>query len=261
LDGTGRYIFSANYNDATVACFRLKADGSVGEQTALRRLTGSGPDQSRQEAAHAHSVYADPANKFVYSCDLGSDHVWSFKFDAAQGSLTPTDPPFATVPPGSGPRHLAFHPNGRFVYVSNEMGHSVTAFTRNAATGALTPFQTLSTLAPGASYPGITITTAEIACDATGKWLYVSNRGCETLSLFSIAADGKLALAQTTPCVAKFPRFFTLDPTGRWLLSAGQKDGHIAVLKLDPATGQMTATDQVVTTIDPTCILFVPQAK
>jgi 6-phosphogluconolactonase len=254
LDGTGRDIFVSNYQGGCLACLQLKPDGTVGERTALIPFTGSGPDVKRQMKPHSHAAYTDPKNKFVYACDLGTDHVWIFKLDASQGTLTPANPPFASVPPGSGPRHLAFYRDGQIVYVASEMGHTVTAFNRDAASGALTAFQNISTLPPGTSPEGVT--TAEIVCHPSGNWLYVSNRGCDTMSVFSIRPNGSLNLIESVSSVAHFPRNFTLDPTGKWLIAAGQKDNRFAVLKIDPATGWLTATDQAASVPNPMCVLF-----
>ncbi len=257
VDQTGRDVFVANYNGGSIASFHAATDGSLERHTALISFTGSGPDPVRQKKSYAHSIYADPANKFVYACDLGSDHVWIFHLDAADGALTPGDPPSANVPPGSGPRHLAFDRTGNFVYVANEMGASVTTFSRDAATGALTAIETVSTLPAGTSAKGVT--TAEIVLHPSGKWLYVSNRGCDTISVFAVGVAGRLQLIQSTSSVAKFPRSFAVDPSGHWLIAAGQKDNRIAVLKIDPTTGKLTATDESVAVGDPTCVLFAPE--
>jgi 6-phosphogluconolactonase len=254
IDGTGHYLLVANYGGGNIACFQIKQDGSIGERTAFVQFTGSGPNRDRQEKAHAHSIYTDPEDKFVYSCDLGSDSVWTFKFDAGKGTLTPNNPPAGKVPPGGGPRHLAFHPNGRFVYVVDEMGPGVTLFSRDLASGTLTPLKTFPSLPKEISTQGITV--AEIACDPSGRWLYVSNRGCDTLSVFAIASDGSLSLIQSTPSVVQFPRNFALDPTGHWLIAAGQKGNQIAVFRIDPATGRLTPTDQTAKIGSPVCILF-----
>lgn len=259
VDGTGRNVLVADYAGGCIACFRANPDGSIGPRTAFIAFTGSGPDLKRQMQPHAHSIYADSSNKFVYACDLGSDHVWIFKFDAARGSLVPGDPPKVKAPPGSGPRHLAFGLGERFVYVSNEMGHSVTVFARNIGSGGLIPLQTVSTLSPGT--PTQDVTTAEIVLHPSGKWLYVSNRGCETISLFSIAPDGSVALTESVPSPAKFPRNFALDPSGCWLIVGGQKDNRLAVMKIDLATGRLTPTDQAATVTDPTCVLFYGKRK
>jgi 6-phosphogluconolactonase len=255
-DATGRHLFVANYADGTIAAFDVGPDGLIGQRTALKRFSGSGPNP-RQARPHAHSVYVSPENTVVYSCDLGSDNVWIFRFDAFDGGLAPATPPSAKVPPGSGPRHLAFHPNGKFVYVDGEMGHNVTVFTRDAGSGALTALETVPTL-PGGT-PGDGITTAEVACHPSGKWLYVSNRTIDTITVFKIGDDGRLSLVQSTSSVAKFPRDFTIDPTGQWLLSAGQNDNRIAVLKIDQATGLLADTGQSAVVVAPVCILFVPQ--
>jgi 6-phosphogluconolactonase len=256
VDATGRNVFVANYGGGDIACFSVKPDGSLDQRTAFLTFTGSGPDPNRQKKPYAHSVYPDPENKHLYACDLGSDSIWTYKFDAAQGSLAPTDPPAAKVPPGSGPRHLAFSPNGKFVYVANEMGHTVEVFSRNAATGRLTTIQNISTLPPGTDDKNITV--AEVECHPSGKWLYVSNRGYDTIAQFWIGPDGKLTSVQCTSSVVNFPRSFAIDPSGKWLIAAGQKDNRIAVLKIDPTTGELTTTDQITEVPIPVCVLFAP---
>jgi len=256
VDATGRNVFVANYGGGDIACFSLKPDGSLDQRTAFQAFTGSGPYPYRQKKPYAHSVYTDPENKFLYSCDLGSDSVWTFKFNAKDGTLVPTDPPAAKVSPGSGPRHLAFGPGGKFVYVANEMGHTVEVFSRDAATARLTSIQNISTLAPGTDDKGVTV--AEVACHPSGKWLYISNRGCDTIAVFDIGADGKLTLKQDAPSVVSFPRSFAIDPSGKWMIAAGQKGNQIAVLKIDPNTGELTAADQSAEVGVPVCVLFVP---
>lgn len=256
LDKTGRHLFVANYGTGNVASFAIGADGLIGTQTASMQFTGSGPDPNRQKKPYAHSIYVNPQNKFVYSCDLGSDSIWVFNFNPADGTLAPANPPMAKVPPGNGPRHLAFSPDGNGVYVASEMGASVTFFRRDPASGALTSIEAVSTLPSGTSTKGVT--TAEICLHPSGRWLYVSNRGCDTISVFAIAPDGRPTLIQSVSSVAKFPRSFAIDPTGQWLISAGQKDNRIAVLKIDQATGRLSPTDQTAAVAAPVCVLFVP---
>jgi len=259
VDKTGHNVFVANYNAGDIACFQTKPDGSLDQRTAFMTFTGSGPDAARQKKSYAHSVYTDPENKHLYSCDLGSDSIWTFDFSADKGTLTASNPPAGKVPPGSGPRHLAFSTDGKFVYVANEMGHTINVFSRNAGTGELTSIQNVSTLATGTSDEGVTV--AEVVCHPSGKWLYVSNRGCDTITQFTIGDDGKLTFVGSVPSVVNFPRSFAIDPSGKWLIAAGQKDDRIAVLKIDPSTGALTATDQITGVGTPVCVLFVPPVK
>jgi 6-phosphogluconolactonase len=254
VDATGKTVFTANYGSGSIAAFQAKADGSLGERTAFVQFEGSGPDQARQKGPHGHSIYTDAANKFVYSCDLGTDNVWIFKLDAEKGTLTPANPPSGKVPPGAGPRHFALHPNGKFAYANNEMGLSTTTFARDPETGALDALQTLSTLPEGADRTGVS--TAEIFVHPSAKWLYVSNRAHDTIATYAIGADGKLTWIEAAPAQVKVPRGFAIDPTGRWLIAAGQENNRIAVLKIDQETGRLSATDQAAEVGSPVCVLF-----
>jgi 6-phosphogluconolactonase len=254
VDATGKNVLAANYEGGSIAGFRVKDDGSLVERSAFVQFTGTGPDKTRQEKPHGHSIYTDPTNRIVYACDLGTDNVWIFRFDPAKGTLTPSDPPSGKVPPGSGPRHLAIHPNGKFAFANNEMGLSVTAFARNAQTGALTALQTVSTLPEGTPTTGVS--TAECFCHPSGKWLYVSNRGHDTIAVFSIAADGKLTRVENAAAQVKVPRGFGIDPTGKWLITGGQDDDKIAVLKIDQETGKLASTGESAAVGAPVCILF-----
>lgn len=256
VDATGRNVLVANYSAGSVLCFQTNPDGSLRERTAFIKLSGSGPDPKRQTHPYGHAVYTDPANRFVYVCDLGTDHVWIFKFDPERGTLTWNQPDSGVVPPGAGPRHLAFHPNGRFVYVTNEMGMSVTTFSRDADSGALTAIDTLPTLPKGTDPAGSS--TAEIACHPSGRFLYVSNRGHDSIAVYRIAADGRLTSMQVAPAEVKVPRGFAIDPSGRWLVAGGQKDDRIAVLKIDGDSGQLSATGTEAAVGAPVCVLFAP---
>jgi 6-phosphogluconolactonase len=160
------------------------------------------------------------------------------------------------VPPGSGPRHIAIHPNGKFAYVNNEMTLTVTAFTRNESTGELKEIETISSLPEGASAKGSS--AAEIFCHPNGKFLYASNRTHDTIAVFAIAADGKITPVEFAPAGVKVPRGFALDSTGQWLITAGQNDDKIAVQKIDPATGKLTLTGETAEVGSPVCVLFVP---
>jgi 6-phosphogluconolactonase len=255
-DSTGHNVLVANYGGGSIACFRTKSDGSLDGRTAFVQFTGSGPNPKRQTKPFGHCVCTDADSRFVYSCDLGTDNVWIFKFDSEKGTLTPAEPPAGKVPPGSGPRHLALHPNGRFAYVNNEMGLSVTAFARDTARGILTALQTLPTLPEGT--PGEGATTAEIFCHPSGKWLYVSNRGHDSLTVYTIGDDGRLTWMENTPAQVKAPRSFAIDPSGHWMIVAGQSDNKIAVLKIDHATGRLEPTGQSAEVGAPACVVFAP---
>ena len=250
VDATGKNVFVANYNTGNIASLPVQEDGSLGERSAFIQHTGSGPDSGRQKEPHAHAIYASPDNKLVYACDLGTDEINIYKFDADKGTLTPNDPPFGKVPPGGGPRHLAFL--GDHAYVCNEMKMSVTAFNRNPQNGALTEFQTVSTLPPDTEIKGLS--TAEIFAHPNGKTLYVSNRTHDTIAVFDIAADGKLTLVQNAPS-PKIPRGFDLSPDGKWLVVGGQNDNTIQVMKIE-GDGKLTATDEKAEVGAPVSILF-----
>lgn len=254
VDATGRDVLVANYGGGSIACIQTNPDGSLGARTAFVQFSGSGPNRARQEGPHAHSIYADPSNRFVYSCDLGTDKVNVFRFDAGRGTLVPGDPPSAAIPPGAGPRHLAFSPNGKFAYVVNELDLTVTALARDPDTGALTVLQTLSSVPEGRDRDGVT--SAAICCHPSGKWLYASNRGCDTIAVFGIGTDGKLGWIEEAPALVKSPRGFGIDPSGRWLVAAGQNDDKLAVLRIDPATGRLQPTGHFATVGSPVCVLF-----
>ncbi|HEX8235746.1 MAG TPA: lactonase family protein [Abditibacteriaceae bacterium] len=257
VDATGKNVLVANYGGGSIASLPVREDGSLKEHSAFVQHTGSGPNAQRQDKPYAHAVYTDETNTFVYACDLGTDEVKIYRFDAGAGTLTPNDPPSAKVPAGGGPRHLSFH-RGGFVYANNEMGMSVTAFKRDATSGALTEIQTVPTLPEGASKRGTS--TAENFVHPSGKWLYVSNRGHDTIVVYSIGADGKLILVEHAP-TPKEPRGFAISPDGQWLLVGGQKDNTVAVLRIDAATGKLKATGQTVEVGAPVCVLFAAKTS
>jgi 6-phosphogluconolactonase len=205
-------------------------------------------------------VYASPDNRFVLAADLGLDHVMVYRLDAATGTLTPNQPPFATLAPGSGPRHLAFGKDGKFVYVLSEMLATVTTFRYGAAAGSLEQLhrgaqaQTISML-PG-DYTGPK-SGAEIAVHPNGKFLYASNRVHNSIAIFRIDADsGALTAAGNVSTQGKTPRNFAIDPTGAFLLAANQDSGSIVVFRIDPATGALTPSGDVLQVGSPVCVVF-----
>lgn len=255
-DPTGKNLLAANYTSGCISIIRIEDDGSLGERTEHRIFEGSGPDPKRQRQPHAHGIYTDPENRFVYVCDLGTDKVRIFQFDPAHGKLSPSTTESAMTPPGSGPRHLAFHPTKPIICVTNEMGLSVTSFSRDPETGALTPLGTEPTLPGDASREGAT--TSEIAFHPNGRWLYVSNRGHDSVALLKCDEKGSLTFVDTFPAQVRTPRGFAIDPTGRWLITAGQDDNRIAVLRIDPETGHLSRTDQSIEVPGPIHVLFAP---
>ncbi len=257
IDRTGHALFAANYSGGAVDSFPVDDGGKIGVLASSVAFSGSGPNPARQKKPFAHSAYTDPLNAFVYACDLGTDSIWSYKLGEG-AKLTATDPPAAKVPPGSGPRHLAFSADGSLVYVVNEMGVSVSVFSRDGTTGALKLLDTESNVWPGD--PISTTTSAEIVLHPSGKWLYVSNRnpGHDTISVFALDGHGGLKLVQDAPSPVKCPRSIAIDPTGHWIIAAGQNDDMIVELKVDPTTGQISMTDVSAMVGSPVCVLFVP---
>ncbi|MEZ5362294.1 MAG: lactonase family protein [Bryobacterales bacterium] len=255
VDQTGRMVVVANYTGGSIAAFKLAKDGRLAQRTALIQHEGSSVNKRRQSEAHAHSVNFSPDNRVVVAADLGLDKLMLYDADPATGKLTPNDPPFATVAPGSGPRHFAFRPDGKFGYVINEMASTITAFRYDAATSALSEIQTISTLPEG--FKGDN-TTAEVQVHPDGKFLYGSNRGHDSIAVFSIDhASGKLTPVEIEPTQGKTPRNFRMDPSGRYLFAANQQSNSVVVFRVDATTGKLTPTGVSVEVPSPMCVRFV----
>src|SRR6202789_2643322 len=220
VDKTGKVLFVANYGSGNDASFAIKADGSIGERTGFDQHSGSSIDPARQTGPHAHAVVLSPDNRFLFVPDLGTDQIDIYKVDAAKGTFAVNDPAFGTVKAGLGPRHFAFGPGAKFAYALCEMGSSVVVFSYDSAKGSLTPVQTISNLP--ADFKGVD-NSAEIEVDASGRFLYASNRGNDSLTVFSIRpAKGTLTKVQVVPTQGKTPRNFAIDPSGKWLIAANQ---------------------------------------
>jgi 6-phosphogluconolactonase len=256
VDPQGRCLLIANYGNGSIGVRPLEKDGRLGAAVQRLQNEGSSVNRERQSGPHAHFIMPDLANRFIYACDLGLDKVFIYQLHPAQPALSANHPPFAKVSPGAGPRHLAFHPNGQWVYCINEMGCTITAFRRDAKSGALDAFQEISTRAQGASGQN---TCAEIQVHATGKFLCGSNRGDDSLVVFSVDQNsGKLARLQEISCGGKTPRFFNYDPSGRWLLAANQDSANVVVFEVERASGKLTATGQSLQLASPVCAVFLP---
>jgi len=258
VDKAGKHVLVANYAGGSVAVLPIGPDGKLGEATAFVQHVGSSVNPKRQSGPHAHSMFLDAANRFAFVPDLGLDKVMIYKFDAEKGTLVPNDPAYAAVPPGSGPRHFAFHPSGKFAYVINEMLCTITAFRYDAERGALSEVQTISTLpAEETVQPGYS--TAEVVVHPSGRFLYGSNRGHDTIAVFSIdSTSGKLTPVQHEPTRGSIPRNFNLDPTGHWLVVGHQNSESVVVFRVDALTGKLTPTGQTIEVPAAVCVKFMP---
>jgi 6-phosphogluconolactonase len=254
LDKAGRHVLVANYDSGSVAVFPVTKDGKLGEATASIQHVGHGADPQRQEAAHAHQIRTSPDNHFVIAADLGLDQLLIYKFDSKKGTLTPNNPPYAKVEDASGARHFAFTPDGHFLYVLEEMRSAVSAFAYDAASGTLSHLQTISNVPD--DFRG-TKEAAEIVVHPSGKFLYASNRGHDSIAVFAIAADGKLSNVEYARTEGKTPRGFALDPTGSYLLVGNQESNNIVIFRVDPKTGRLTVTGQPVHVPSPVSVEFV----
>ncbi len=255
VDASGKNLLSTSYSGGSITSVPINSDGSLSAATAFIEHKGSGPNLARQKEPHAHAIYTNGA--FAYVCDLGTDDVFIYRFDAEKGTLALNDPPSAKVPAGGGPRHLAFAPAGGFAYVCNEMGNSVTAFIHNAARGTLIPLQTMPTL-PADYAEAARNSTAEIFCHPNGKFLYVSNRGHDSIATFAIGGDGKLTAVDFAPAHVKVPRGFALSPDGQWLVVGGQDSHNLASHKVDVVTGKLTFVSETGGVGSPVSVQFVP---
>jgi len=256
LDKSRRNLIVANYTSGTVTVLPVAADGRLGAPSAVVKHSGSSVNTQRQAGPHAHCTTFDPAYGLLFVCDLGLDQVLAYELDSAKGTLTAHNPPSAAVKPGSGPRHMDFRPDGRFTYVLNELTSTVTTFAYDAKAGSLTERQTVSTLPP--SFTGSN-SGAEIVVHPSGKFVYSSNRGHNSVALFRIdPAQGTLTFVAAQDTGGRTPRNFAIDPTGRLLFAANQDSGTMMVFTIDQASGQLKASGAPVAVPAPVCVRFLP---
>jgi 6-phosphogluconolactonase len=254
VDKTGKWVFVANYNSGSVAAFPVHEDGSLGEASAFFQDSGTGANPERQSGPHAHEVMLSPDNRFALVADLGLDEVFSYRLDSAKGGLTPNNPPFVRLTPGSGPRHIAFRPDAKFVYSLNELRSTVTAFRYDASRSELKEIQAISTLPQ--SFAG-TSTAAEIVVHPNGKFVYASNRGDDSIAIFRIdSGRGTLTFVDRQSTQGRTPRNIAIDPSGSLLLAANQESGNIVIFGIDPQTGRLTPTGNALEVPFPVCIIF-----
>jgi len=251
VDSSGRALLVANYAGGSVALLPIQPDGAVAPATSVVQHTGKGPNAERQEAPHAHCILPDRSNRFALAADLGADRVFVYRLDGK--SLRHVDGGDAVMRPGAGPRHIAFHPTLPLVFVANELDSTIATLRFDAERGALSLQGTISTLPAGwtgANYP------ADIHGAANGRALYVSNRGHNSIAVFSVTGAGALTLEQVISTGGDWPRNFTLDPSGQWLLVANQRSNSVIVFSRDPDSGRLTATRQRIELPSPVCVRF-----
>jgi len=251
-------VLVANYGGGSVEVLPVRPDGGLQPASTFIQHTGSGANPQRQEAPHAHGIYLDAANRLAYVPDLGLDKLMIYRFDRAKGSLVANEPPSASVAPGSGPRHFALHPRGRFAYVINEIVCTVTAFACDPKRGELKEIQTLSTLPDGEAMKP-SYSTAELFVHPSGRFLYGSNRGHDTIVVYAIdATTGKLTRVENVSTQGKIPRGFGIDPGGKWLLAGNQNSDNVVVFGIDSKSGRLTPTGQSIEVGAPVSVIFVP---
>jgi 6-phosphogluconolactonase len=249
IDATGRHVITANYSGGNLCMLPINKDGSLTEAEKIIQHTGSSVNPKRQQSPHAHSIDFSPDNRFALSCDLGIDQVLVYRYDAETSSLMPHNPAYLNIEAGSGPRHLAFHPDGKRIYVLNEISSTLAACTWDATQGTVSAVKTVSTL-PG-DFKGRS-GTAEVAVHPNGKFVYASNRGHDSMVVFSAT----LELIEHESTQGKAPRHFCIDPSGHFLLAANQGSDSIFSFAIDQDTGKLTPTGHRVTVPMPVCIAF-----
>ena len=256
VDRSGKNVLVANYGGGSVSAIPIGDDGRLGKPSAFIQHEGSSVNPRRQQGPHAHSINLDAANRFAFVADLGLDKILVYRFDADKGTLVPNRPPFASVKAGSGPRHFAFHTSGQFAYVINELASTVTAFAYHADRGVLESIQSVSTLPEGFSE---TNSTAEVQVHPSGKFLYGSNRGHDSIAVYTIDPNSgvpQFVAARSTR--GKTPRNFGIDPTGNWLLAANQGSDNVVVFRIDRQTGDLSPTENEVKVSMPVCVKMMP---
>jgi 6-phosphogluconolactonase len=259
LTSDGQCLLEANYGSGTIATFEIGREGGLSEPRSIIQHRGSSMNPERQAGPHAHFISPDPRGRFVLACDLGLDKVLLYERDKGKCDLRPHVPNSgSTVQAGSGPRHLAFHPSGKWLYVVNEMGCTVTVFSYDAKNGAMKEIQTIGTLPQ--SYHGSS-SCAEIQAHPNGKFVYASNRGHDSIAVFTVDSNGKLAIVENCPTGGKTPRHFALDPTGQWLFAENQDSDSILSFQVDTQSGSLKSTGKAVQVGSPVCMVFVPNYK
>jgi len=250
VDNTGKFVLVANYLGGNAIVLPVATSGRLAAASCQVQLEGSGPDAARQQAPHAHSVNLSRDNRTAYVADLGTDRIWTYEFNPQQGLLANSSPAYAVGAPGGGPRHLAIHPSGLLAWSNNEMTATVMTFERNPANGVLRLSDEASTLP--ADYSGRR-STSECLVHPNGKFVYVGNRGHDSIAVFAVHTNGQLKRLQIQNTLGKEPRNFFVMPDGRWLLAANQNSNSIVVFRIEP-DGTLYASDSMIHVESPVCI-------
>lgn len=263
---SGKYVLVANYAGGTIAVLPVRENGELGAASDVIADNGTpGPAHaasappgsfaiSGHDKPHAHMIHSDPSGRFVLSTDLALDRIYVWRFDAANGKLSPNDPPWVALPPGDGPRHFAFHPNGRWLYSLQEEASTLVLFDYNAANGRLTAKQTLSTLPKG--FAGTNF-TSEVIASVDGRFVYAANRLHDTIAQFAVGDGGRLAYVGETWTRGDYPRSFSIDPSGRFLYTCNQRSDAICSFRRNPKTGELSFTGQYTPVGTPAIVVFL----
>jgi len=259
VDPAGKNVLIANYGGGSVLAYPIGDDGKLKDASSFIQHVGKSANPKRQEGPHAHSVNVSKDGRFAMVADLGLDKVLVYKLDGATGKLTPNDPPYVDTAPGAGPRHFAFHPNGKLAFVINELDSTLSSLSYDAEKGELKTLKTVSTLP--ADFKGNT-TTAEVVVHPSGKFVYGSNRGHDSIAAFKLdEKTGDLTFVGHATEGVKEPRNFNIDPTGQYVIVGSQRSNNVVVFKVNQETGALTPTGQSLEVGTPICIKFVPVAK
>jgi 6-phosphogluconolactonase len=250
-------VLVASYGSGSVAVLPLEENGLLKKPSASIQHHGSSINRQRQEGPHAHFITWAPGNRLILTCDLGLDKVLIYHLDAPRFGLSANNPPDFPIKPGSGPRHLAFHPSGRYLYLLNEISSTLTVCSYDENNGELKEIQTVSTLPD--NFHGAS-TCAEVQVDPAGQFVYASNRGHDSIAVFAVdQANGKVKLVQDESTQGKTPRHFSLAPGGHWLLAENQDSDNVVVFGVDSHTGRLNAAGISQNIVAPVCAIFVPQ--
>jgi len=254
VDATGKTVLVANYSTGNIAALPVQENGELGPASAFVQHTGSSVDPKRQEGPRAHSIIVSPDNQFVYAADLGIDKILGYRLDPQASTLEPTRQPIVRTPPGAGPRHLTFHPNGQHLYAINELKNSVTVFDYDSETGVLIEQQTISTLPADFSE---TTHCADVKITPDGRFLYGTNRGHDSIACYRIGDRGRLTLIGIEPSLGKGPQNLAITPDGKLLLCANMPGNNVAIFRIDSGTGELTSVGDPTSQPMPSCIMLL----